>query len=121
MKTVKGNKVIKKLDKCLLNDKWSNGGRKTSKWCNYYLSEKDGMYYLVEKANFKAYFISILLSPVILLLVFLMLIYKALEMVITVIDLNATPVSEAYLSLFTKDKVRTDLIKKDEVSYLKDM
>jgi len=48
-----------KLNKQKLNEKWEEGGRVASRWCNYYLVEKDDNHYLIEVANWKAYLVSL--------------------------------------------------------------
>lgn len=107
--------VIKKLDKDVLNIKWVNGGRKTSKWCNYYITKEDESYYLVEKANTFSYVVCVFLAPVIAVLLFLTLICKVVEVITNTVDLSSTPLANVYLTLFTKDKVRTDLIRQKEL------
>lgn len=107
--------VIKKLNKDMLNIKWANGGRKTSKWCNYYITKEGESYYLVEKANMLSYVVCATLAPVIVILLFLVLIYKVVEVIVSVVDLSRTPLANVYLTLFTTDKVRTDLIRQKEL------
>lgn len=107
--------VIKKLDKDILNIKWANGGRKTSKWCNYYVVKEGDSYYLVEKANILSYVVCVILAPVIAILLSLVLIYKVVEVIVSAVDLSRTPLANVYLTLFTKDKVRTDLIRQKEL------
>lgn len=109
-----------KLNKQKLNVKWKEGGRVTSRWCDYYLVEKDDKHYLVEVANWKAYLISLVCSPLILILFVLSLIQWAINKVAERIDLSSTPVSKVLLTLFTKDKVRTDWVKKKELHNFKD-
>lgn len=107
--------VIKKLDKGMLEIKWANGGRKTSKWCNYYITKEGESYYLVEKANMLSYVVCVILAPVIAILLSLVLIYKVVEVIVSAVDLSRTPLANVYLTLFTKDKVRTDLIRQKEL------
>lgn len=107
--------VIKKLDKGMLETKWVNGGRKTSKWCNYYIVKEGDSYYLVEKANMLSYVVCVILAPVIAILLSLVLIYKVVEVIVSAVDLSRTPLANVYLTLFTKDKVRTDLIRQKEL------
>lgn len=112
--------VIKKLNKDMLNIEWANGGRKTSKWCNYYITKEGESYYLVEKANILSYIVCTALAPVIAILLFLVLIYKLVEVIVSAVDLSRTPLANVYLTLFTKDKVRTDLIRQKELALFDD-
>ena len=100
-----------KLNKQKLNGKWEEGGRVASRWCNYYLVEKDDKHYLIEVANWKAYLVSLVCSPLILVFFIHWTINKVAERV----DLSSTPVSKVLSTLFTKEKVRTDLVEKGEI------
>lgn len=109
-----------KLNKQKLNEKWKEGGRVASRWCNYYLVEKDDKHYLIEVANWKAYLISLVCSPLILILFVLSLIQWAINKVAERVDLSSTPVSKVLSTLFTKEKVRTDWVKKKDLHNFKD-
>ena len=109
-----------KLNKQKLNEKWKEGGRVASRWCNYYLVEKDDKLYLVEVANWKAYLVTLVCSPLILILFVLSLIQWAINKIAEQVDLSSTPVSKVLLTLFTKDKVRTDWVKKKDLHNFKD-
>ncbi len=109
-----------KLNKQKLNEKWKEGGRVASRWCNYYLVEKDDKHYLIEVANWKAYLVSLVCSPLILILFVLSLIQLAINKVAERIDLSSTPVSKVLSTLFTKEKVRTDWVKKKDLHNFKD-
>ena len=109
-----------KLNKQKLNEKWKEGGRVASKWCNYYLIEKDDKHYLVEVANWKAYLVSLVCSPLILILFVLSLIQWTINKIAERVDLSSTPVSKVLSTLFTKEKVRTDWVKKKDLHNFKD-
>ena len=112
------NKV--KLNKQKLNEKWKEGGRVASRWCNYYLVEKDDKHYLIEVANWKAYLVSLVCSPLILILFVLSLIQWTINKIAERVDLSSTPVSKVLSTLFTKEKVRTDWVKKKDLHNFKD-
>lgn len=112
------NKI--KLNKKKLNEKWKEGGRVASKWCDYYLVEKDDKHYLIEVANWKAYLVSLVCSPLILVLFILSLIQWSINKVVERVDISSTPVSEVLSTLFTKEKVRTDWVKKKDLHNFKD-
>ena len=109
-----------KLNKQKLNEKWEEGGRVASRWCNYYLVEKDDKHYLIEVANWKAYLVSLVCSPLILTLFVLSLIQWTINKIAERVDLSSTPVSKVLSTLFTKEKVRTDWIKKKDLHNFKD-
>ncbi len=109
-----------KLNKQKLNEKWKEGGRVASRWCNYYLVEKDDKHYLIEVANWKAYLVSLVCSPLILILFVLSLIQWTINKIAERVDLSSTPVSEVLSTLFTKEKVRTDWVKKKDLHNFKD-
>lgn len=109
-----------KLNKQKLNEKWEEGGRVASMWCNYYLVEKDDKHYLIEVANWKAYLVSLVCSPLILILFVLSLIQWAINKIAERVDLSSTPVSKVLSTLFTKEKVRTDWVKKKDLHNFKD-
>ena len=109
-----------KLNKQKLNEKWEEGGRVVSGWCNYYLVEKDDKHYLVEVANWKAYLVSLVCSPLILILFVLSLIQWTINKIAERVDLSSTPVSKVLSTLFTKEKVRTDWVKKKDLHNFKD-
>lgn len=109
-----------KLNKQKLNEKWKEGGRVASRWCDYYLVEKDDKHYLVEVANWKAYLVSLVCSPLILILFVLSLIQWTINKVAERVDLSSTPVSKVLSTLFTKEKVRTDWVKKKDLHNFKD-
>ena len=109
-----------KLNKQKLNEKWREGGRVASRWCEYYLVEKDDKHYLIEVANWKAYLVSLVCSPLILILFILSLIQWTINKIAERVDLSSTPVSKVLSTLFTKEKVRTDWVKKKELHNFKD-
>ena len=109
-----------KLNKQKLNEKWEEGGRFTSRWCDYYLVEKDDKHYLIEVANWKAYLVSLVCSPLILILFVLSLIQWTFNKIAERVDLSSTPVSKVLSTLFTKEKVRTDWVKKKDLHNFKD-
>ena len=109
-----------KLNKQKLNEKWEEGGRVASRWCNYYLVEKDDKHYLIEVANWKAYLASLVCSPLILILFVLSLIQWTINKIAERVDLSSTPVSKVLSTLFTKEKVRTDWVKKKDLHNFKD-
>ena len=109
-----------RLNKQKLNEKWKEGGRVASKWCDYYLVEKDDKHYLIEVANWKAYLVSLVCSPLILTLFVLSLIQWTINKIAEQVDLSSTPVSKVLSTLFTKEKVRTDWVKKKDLHNFKD-
>lgn len=109
-----------KLNKQKLNEKWEEGGRVASMWCSYYLVEKEDKHYLIEEANWKAYQVSLVCSPLILILFVLSLIQWAINKIAERVDLSSTPVSKVLLTLFTKEKVRTDWVWKKDLQNFKD-
>ena len=109
-----------KLNKQKLNERWQEGGRVTNKWCNYYLVERDDKHYLIEVANWKAYLVSLVCSPLILILFVLSLIQWTINKIAERVDLSSTPVSKVLSTLFTKEKVRTDWVKKKDLHNFKD-
>ena len=109
-----------KLNKQKLNEKWEEGGRVASRWCNYYLVEKDDKHYLIEVANWKAYLVSLVCSPLILILFVLSLIQWTINKIAEQVDLSSTPVGKVLSTLFTKEKVRTDWVKKKDLHNFKD-
>ena len=109
-----------KLNKQKLNEKWREGGIVASKWRDYYLLEKDDKHYLIEVANWKAYLVSLVCSPLILILFVLSLIQWTINKIAERVDLSSTPVSKVLSTLFTKEKVRTDWVKKKDLHNFKD-
>ena len=109
-----------KLNKQKLNEKWKQGGRVASRWCDYYLVEKDDKHYLIEVANWKACLVSLVCSPLILILFILSLIQWTINKIAERVDLSSTPVSKVLSTLFTKEKVRTDWVKKKDLHNFKD-
>ena len=109
-----------KLNKQKLNEKWEDGGRVASKWCDYYLVEKDDKHYLIEVANWKAYLVSLVCSPLILVIFILSLIQWTINKISERVDLSSTPISKVLCTLFTKEKVRTDWVKKKDLHGFKD-
>ena len=111
-----------KLDKTKLEESWSNGGRKPSKWCSYYLEQRDNNKYLVERANLQAWLFVILLSPLLIPLLLLVVIISFAHQAITWLADNTTftikPLSAVCLSVFTRDKVRSDWLKDSEYKEL---
>ena len=94
-----------KLNKQKLNEKWKEGGRVASRWCDFYLVEKDDKHYLIEVANWKAYLVSLVCSPLILILFVLSLIQWTINKIAERVDLSSTPVSKVLSTLFTKEKL----------------
>lgn len=109
-----------KLNKQKINEKWKEGGRVASRWCDYYLVEKDDKHYLIEVANWKAYLVSLVCSPLIIILFILSLIQWTINKIAERVDLSSTPVSKVLSTLFTKSKVRTDWVKKEDLHNFKD-
>ncbi len=109
-----------KLNKQKLNEKWKEGGRVTSSWCDYYLVEKEDKHYLIEEANWKAYLVSLVCSPLILVLFVLSLIQWTLNKIAERVDISSTPVSKVLSTLFAEEKVRTDWVKKKDLHNFKD-
>ena len=113
------NKV--KLNRQKLNEKWKEGGRVVNKWCDYYLVEKYDKYYLIEVANWKAYLVSLVCSPLILVLFILSLIQLVIDKVAERVDISSTPVIKVLATLFTKEKVRTDWVEKEHLHDFEDV
>ena len=109
-----------KLNKQKLNEKWQEGGRVASRWCDYYLVEKDDKHYLVEVVNWKAYLIALIISPLYFILFILSALHWLIERIAERVDLSETPVSKVLSTLFTKEKVRTDWVKKEHLHNFKD-
>lgn len=109
-----------KLNKQKLNEKWKEGGRVASKWCNYYLIYKEDKYYLVEVANWKAYLTSVLYSPILLVALTLSALQRIIEQLSNIVDLNSTPLAKVVLTVCDKNKVRTDVIEKKDLGAYKD-
>ena len=111
-----------KLYKTKLEESWSNGGRKPSKWCSYYLEQRGNNKYLVERANLKAWLFVILLSPLLIPLLLLVVIisfaHQALTWIADNITFTVKPLSVVCLSVFTRDKVRSDWLKDSEYKEL---
>lgn len=105
-----------KLDKSKISEKWENsGGRKVSVWCNYYLIDSGDGKYFVEKANLKAYLVVLLLSPILIPILLILLtsigIYKSTEWLV---NKTNKPLQAVFMTLFTKDKVRSDWLSNNE-------
>lgn len=109
-----------KLNKHKLNEKWKEGGRVASKWCNYYLIEKEDKHYLVEVANWKAYIVTLLLTPLIIFVVVVAGLHRFIEKVFNSIDKPIKPAIAAFSTLFRKSKVRTDCVEKENLHKFKD-
>ena len=111
-----------KLDKTKLEESWSNGGRKPNKWCSYYLEQRADHKYLVETANLYSWLFVILLSPVILPLLLLITVvvytHKFLEFIINKLNFTIKPLNSVVMTIFTKDKVRSDWLKDSEYKEL---
>ena len=118
MKTAKLETI--KLNKQKLESLWVNGGRKTSFWCNYYLVKYEDHAELVEKANIYAHLVFVLLLPIVSFLFVLALLYKALEFILEHAQPNVKPLSKSFMTLFSKEKVRTDWVYLNEVQRLED-
>ena len=118
MKTAKLETV--KLNKQKLESLWVNGGRATSVWCNYYLVKYEDHAEVVEKANIYAHLVFMLFLPITLFLFLIALLYKALEFVLEHAQPNIAPLSKSFMTLFSKDKVRTDWVYLNEVQRLED-
>ena len=99
-----------KLNKQKLKEKWKEGGRVASMWCNYYLVEKDDKYYLVEVANWRAYLATLLLTPIIIFVFAVAGLHWFIEKVFNLIDQPVQPSIAVFSTLFRKSKVRTDLV-----------
>lgn len=109
-----------KLNKQKLNEKWKEGGRVASKWCNYYLIEKEDKHYLVEVANWKAYLVTLTLTPFILFVLVIVGLHWCVEKVFNSVNQPIQPAIATFSTLFTKDKVRTDWVKKENLHLFKD-
>ena len=109
-----------KLNKQKLNEKWKDGGRETSKWCNYYLIYKEDKYYLVEVANWKACLVTLLLTPFILFVVIIAGLHWCLGKFFNLIDQPIQPTIATFSTLFKKNKVRTDQVEKENLHRFKD-
>jgi hypothetical protein len=109
-----------KLNKQKLNEKWKEGGRVTRRWCSYYLVEKEDEHYLIEVANWKAYLVSLICSPLILILFILSLMQWVIKQTVERLDIISTPVGNVLSTLFTKEKVRTDWVNKEYLHNFKD-
>lgn len=107
-----------KLNKKSLDGLWKDGGRKTSTWCNYYLVEKDDNYYLIEAANWKSYIATLLLSPLIVFIALVAALHWLVEKIL-LIDKLRQPCEPTMLTLFTKEKVRTDVVRKEDIKMFK--
>ena len=118
METLTMKKI--KLNKQKLDEKWKEGGRVTSRWCNYYLIEKGDMHYLIEAANWKAYLVTLLCSPLLIILFVLYALHWLILQIAERVDLSRTPTGKVITTLFTKDKVRTDWVKKKDLHLFKD-
>ena len=116
MKKVKLEAI--KLNKQKLESLWVNGGRVTSVWCNYYLVKYEDHVELVEKANIYAHLVFILLLPITSLLFVLALLYKALEFILEHTQPNVAPLSKSFMTLLSKDKVRTDCVHQNKIQRL---
>lgn len=109
-----------KLNKQKLNEKWKEGGRVASKWCNYYLIYKEDKYYLVEVANWKAYLVTLLLTPIIIFVFVVAGLHWFIEKFFNLINQPVQPSIAAFSTLFSKSKVRTDWVKKEHLHNFKD-
>ena len=109
-----------KLNKQKLNEKWKEGGRVTSRWCSYYLVEKDDKHYLVEEANWKAYLVTLLLTPIIIFVFVVAGLHLFIEKVFNLINQPVQPSIAAFSTLFRKSKVRTDLVNEEYLHNFKD-
>ena len=116
MKKVKLETI--KLNKQKLESLWVNGGRVTSVWCNYYLVKYEDHAELVEKANIYAHLVFLLFLPITLFLFIIALLYKTLEFIIELTQLNIEPVTKSFMTLFSKEKARTDWVYLNEVQRL---
>ena len=109
-----------KLNKQKLNETWKEGGRVASKWCNYYLIYKEDKYYLVEVANWKAYLVTLLLTPIIIFVFVVAGLHWFIEKVFNLINQPVQPSIASFSTLFSKSKVRTDWVKKEHLQNFKD-
>lgn len=109
-----------KLNKQKLNEKWKEGGRVASRWCNYYLIERDDKHYLVEVANWKAYLVTLLCSPFILFVLVIVGLHWCIEKVFNSVNQPIQPAIATFSTLLNKDKVRTDWVKKEDLHLFKD-
>ena len=81
---------------------------------------KDDKHYLVEVANWKAYLVTLLCSPLLIILFVLYTLHWLILQIAERVDLSRTPIGVVITTLFTKDKVRTDLVKKENLHLFKD-
>lgn len=110
-----------KLNKQKLNEKWKEGGRVASKWCNYYLICKEDNYYLVEVANWKAYLVTLLLTPIIIFVFVVAGLHWFIEKFFNLINQPVNPSIAAFSTLFRKSKVRTDWVKNEHLQDFEDV
>lgn len=104
-----------KLDKHRLGKLWVNGGRTPHKWCNYHLDTNiDGKYYLIERANKKAWLLWLLLLPIQLItLVVLLVATGVLKLAEMVVDggwseVSINPIICVNSTIFNKGAIRKD-------------
>lgn len=109
-----------KLDKKKLDINWKEGGRVTSNWCNYFLIEREDQHYLIEVANWKAFLVTIFLIPFILVVLLIFALHWCVEKVFDIINQPIRPSTATFSTLFSKNKVRTDLIEKHNLQRFKD-
>ena len=109
-----------KLNKQKLNEKWKEGGRVASCWCSYYLVEKEDKHYLVEEANWKAYLVTLLITPIIVFVFVVAGLHWFIEKVFNSINQPVQPSIVAFSTLFRKSKVRTDLVNEEYLHNFKD-
>ena len=109
-----------KLNKQKLNEKWKEGGRVASMWCSYYLVEKEDKHYLIEEANWKAYLVTLLLTPIIIFVFVVAGLHWFIEKVFNLINQPVQPSVAVFSTLFRKSKVRTDWVKKEHLQNFKD-
>ena len=109
-----------KLNRVKLEAKWKSGGRKTSKWCNYYLNEVGGNSYLIEKANWKSYAVFILTLPLLLITLVVIGLYKVLGFFVGFLDMSITPLASSYLTL-TEGFYRRDVVRSEQLETFKNL
>lgn len=104
--------IKRKLNKDKVAKAWEDGGRIPSKWCNVYLVNKLDSYYLVEQANWISYLVYLLALPVLLIVLLIVVLHKILESIVGWLETPIEPIAAAHMSLFTKEKYRTDIVRK---------
>lgn len=117
--------MLLKLDKKLLEAHWEEGGRKPSKWCDYYLDYNVGRpSVLLETANAWAYLTWVLTLPIMIPLLIIgfmsMCVVKLFEWCLDKgwCDQRTNPVICVNSTLFNKGAIRSDEIPLDKEDQL---